>query len=61
MNFAGRADSRVALEEDARVDHRVRPDLHIGVDVGGGRVDQRDAGGHQLFIFLLADHTADLC
>ena len=61
MDFARGSDARVALEKDARVNHGVGPDCDVGVDVGGGRVDQRDAGGHQLFIFLLADHAADLC
>ena len=37
------------------------PDDDIGVDVGGRGIDQRDAGGHELFVLLLADHGADLC
>ena len=61
VDLAGRADLRRALEEDAWMDHRVGADDDVGVDVGGGGIDQRDAGGHQLFVLLLADHGADLC
>ena len=61
VDFAGRADLRRALEKDARIDHRVGPDDDVGVDVGGRGIDQRDAGGHQLFVLLLADHGGDLC
>ena len=37
VNLARRADPGAALEEDARVNHRVAADLDVAVDVGRGR------------------------
>ena len=42
------------------MDHRVGADLHVGIDVGRGRVDERDAGGHQFFVLLLSHEPAHL-
>ena len=42
------------------MNHGVGADLDVGVDVGRGGIDQRDAGGHQFFVLLLSHHPADL-
>ena len=40
------------------MNHRVGADLDVGVDVGRGRVDERDPGGHQLFVLVLSHDPA---
>ena len=60
VDLARAADSGLAFDEDARVNHRVGADLDPRIDVRRGRIDQRDAGGHQFLVLLLSDHRADL-
>ena len=40
------------------MDHRVGADLDVRIDVGRGRIDERDAGGHQFFVLLLSHDSA---
>ena len=61
VDLARGADLCRAFEKDTWIDHRVGADDDVGVDVGGGGIDQRHAGGHEFFVLLLADHGADLC
>ena len=60
VDFTRGANLRRPFQEHARVDHRIGSDNDVAVDVGGGRVNQRDTCGHQLFVLLLADHGTDL-
>ena len=61
MNFTGAADSRLTFEMHARVNHCVGTDLHVGVDICGGRIFNRDPGSHQLFVLRLSHDAAYLC
>ena len=54
MDLAGRPDACLPLEIHIRVDDRISADLDVRVDVGRGRIDERHAGGHQFFVFLLS-------
>ena len=49
---------RLSLDDHTWMYHRVGAHLHVGVDVGRGRVDDRDAGGHQFFVLRLSHDSA---
>ena len=49
------SDARGALDHAARFDHGVAPDLHVHVDPGRSRIDDRDTGEHQLVQLALAE------
>ena len=54
LDFAGCPDAALSLNRHTGMYYRVGAHLHIGIDVGCGRVDDRDAGGHQFFVLRLS-------
>ena len=54
LDLAGRADLRVAFENDRWMNHGVRADLHVLIDVCGTRINERDPGGHEFLVLLLS-------
>ena len=58
VDLAGRTDACPALDDHARMDDGVSADFHVGVDVGRGRIDERDPGRHQLFVLVLSHDPA---
>ncbi len=60
VNLTGRADLGLSFQMHARMDHRIGTDLHIRIDIRRGRVLDRHAGCHQLFVLLLPHDAAYL-
>ncbi len=54
VNLAATADDRLPFEVDARVQDRVGADDHVGLNPGGGGVENRDPGGHQRVVLAVA-------
>ena len=58
VNLTGRADFCLPLENHARVNHGVRSDLDVFLDIRRRRIDDGDAGRHQLFVLRLSHDRA---
>src|SRR5215208_6887349 len=51
-------DPGLTLDDDARVNDGICPNLDIRLDVGGGRIDERDARRHQFLVLFLSQEAA---
>ena len=58
LDLARRPDPRLPFDDHAGVNHRVGANLDVRIDVGRGRVDERDAGRHQFFVLVLSHEPA---
>ena len=56
VQIAPRPDARPPLQDHVWMNHRVGAHFHIHIDVGGCRIDDRDARRHQFLILALSHH-----
>ena len=50
------ANDRLPFEDRSRIEHRIAADDDRRIDIGVGRIDDRDSSGHQFYQFALAQY-----